>query len=145
MDHYLEFISNHSMLVLALAVVTFLLIKEFTEAIFSQFENLSPMQVVAKMNTEQLVIIDVREPPEFVLGHIETAMNIPLGKLKEDKRLDNYKQSPLLLVCQSGTRSAPACNSLSKMGFEKLFNLDGGMQAWEDHKFPIKITSKNTK
>jgi rhodanese-related sulfurtransferase len=145
MDHYLEFISNHSMLVLALAVVTFLLIKEFTEAIFSQFENLSPMQVVTKMNSEELVIIDVREAPEFVLGHIEKAINVPLGKLKEDKKLDSYKQTALLLVCQTGTRSAPACNSLSKMGFEKLFNLDGGMQAWEDNKFPIKITSKNSK
>jgi rhodanese-related sulfurtransferase len=144
MDHYLEFISNHSMLVLALAVVTFLLIKELVETLFSRFETLSPMQVVAKMNSEALVIVDVRDAPEFVLGHIDSAINLPLGRLKDDtKTLAPYKHQPVLVVCQTGTRSAPACNVLSKMGFEKVAHLDGGMQAWEDHKLPIKISSKN--
>ncbi len=145
MDQYLEFISNHSMLVLALGVVTFLMIKEFSESLFNPFEPLSPMQTVAKMNTTELTVIDVREPAEFVLGHIENAQNIPLGKLKDDKKLQAYKNNEVLVVCQTGTRSMPACSTLSKMGFEKLFHLDGGMQAWEDHKFPIKITNKNSK
>ena len=144
MDHYLEFISNHSMLVLALAVVTFLLIKEFIESAFSPFKNLSPMNAVAKMNGDNLVIIDVRDPHEFILGHIENAINTPLGKLKEQlKSLETYKNKDILLVCQSGTRSSPACKTLIKAGFNHVFNLDGGMQAWEDHKFPIKITSKH--
>jgi rhodanese-related sulfurtransferase len=144
MDQYLEFISNHSMLFLALAVVTFLLIKEFTEAAFSKFKNLSPMNAVTKMNSDEVIIIDVREPHEFILGHIEDAINTPLGKLKDQlNSLEKYKNKDLLLVCQSGTRSAPACKTLINAGFEKVFNLDGGMQAWEDHKFPIKITSKH--
>jgi len=142
MDQYLEFISNHSMLVLALGVVTFLLIKELIEALLSQFETLTPMQVVTKMNTEELVIIDVREPAEFVLGHIESAINVPLGKLSEDKKIPSYKDRSVLLVCQTGTRSGPACNTLHKQGLEKIAHLDGGMQAWEDHKLPIKISSK---
>ena len=144
MDQYLEFISNHSMLFLALAVVTFLLIKEFMETAFSPFQNLSPMNVVVKMNSDNLMIVDVREPHEFILGHIENALNLPLGKLKDQiNTLDKYKNKDILLVCQSGTRSAPACKTLLAAGFEKVFNLDGGMQAWEDNKFPIKITSKN--
>jgi rhodanese-related sulfurtransferase len=144
MDQYLEFISNHSMLVLALAVVTFLLIKEFAEAAFSQFKNLSPMNAVTKMNGDNVVIIDVREPHEFILGHIENAINTPLGKLKEQlKSLETHKNKDILVVCQSGTRSAQACKTLINAGFEKIFNLDGGMQAWEDNKFPIKVTSKN--
>ncbi len=144
MDQYLEFISNHSMLFLALAVVTFLLIKEFTEAAFSPFKNLSPMNAVVKMNSDEVIIVDVREPHEFILGHIENAINTPLGKLKDQlNTLEKYKNKDLLLVCQSGTRSVPACKTLINAGFEKVFNLDGGMQAWEDHKFPIKITSKH--
>ena len=144
MDQYLEFISNHSMLVLALAVVTFLLIKEFAESAFSSFQQLTPMNAVTQMNNDTVVIIDVREPHEFILGHIENALNVPLGKLKEQiSTLDKYKANDVLLVCQSGTRSTSACKILISAGFEKVFNLDGGMQAWEDHKFPIKITSKN--
>ena len=141
---YLEFISNHYMLVLALATVTFLLIKEFSEAAFSKYTNLSPMNVVAKMNNEELVIIDVRDQHEFILGHIDSAINTPLGKFKEQLNLlEKYKNKDILVVCQSGTRATPACNILVSAGFEKVFNLNGGMQAWEDHKFPVKITSKH--
>ncbi len=144
MDQYLEFISNHSMLVLALAVVTFLLIKEFAESAFSKFTNLSPLNTVAKMNSDELVIVDVREPHEFILGHIDGAINTPLGKFKEHlKALEKHRQKDILVVCQSGTRSVPAAKILINAGFEKVFNLDGGMQSWEDHKFPIKITSKH--
>jgi rhodanese-related sulfurtransferase len=144
MDQYLEFISNHSMLVLALAVVTFLLIKEFAESAFSPFKNLSPMNTVAKMNSDNIVVVDVREPHEFILGHIESAINLPLGKFKTQlNTLEKYKTRDILVVCQSGTRSTPACKMLINAGFEKVFNLEGGMQAWEDHKFPIKVTSKH--
>lgn len=144
MDQYLEFISNHSMLVLALAVVTFLLIKEFSESAFSKFENLSPSHAVAKMNTTNVVIVDVREPQEFVLGHIEQAINTPLSKIKEQFGiLEAHRNKTILVVCQSGTRSTTACNLLIKAGFEKVSNLDGGMQAWEDNKFPIKVGGKN--
>jgi rhodanese-related sulfurtransferase len=144
MDQYLEFISNHSMLVLALAVVTFLLIKEFSESLFSKFENLSPTHAVAKMNSTNVVIIDVREPHEFILGHIENAINTPLGKIKEQfSILESYRNKTILVVCQTGTRSTPVCKMLIKAGFEKVSNLDGGMQAWEDNKFPIKVTSKH--
>jgi rhodanese-related sulfurtransferase len=144
MDQYLEFITNHSMLVLALAVVTFLLIKEFFESAFSQFTSLSPMNVVAKMNNDDVVIIDVREPHEFILGHIENALNTPLGKLKEQlNTLEKYKNKSILVVCQSGTRSSQACKLLISNGFGNISNLDGGMQSWEDYKFPIKVTSKH--
>lgn len=144
MEQYLEFISNHSWLSIAFATITFLLIKEFSESAFSKYTNLSPMNAVTKMNNGELVIIDVREPHEFILGHIDTAINMPLGKIKDQlNTLEKYKNKDILMVCQSGTRSAPACRTLINAGFEKVFNLDGGMQAWEDHKFPVKITSKH--
>jgi rhodanese-related sulfurtransferase len=140
---YLDFISNHYVMVLGLATVTFLLIKEFSEAALSKYKNLSPMNTVAKINEGNLVIIDVREPHEFILGHIEAAINVPLAKIKDQlKTLEKHKNKEILVVCQSGTRAVPACNTLINAGFEKIFNLEGGMQAWEDHKFPVKITSK---
>ena len=143
MDRYLEFMSNHSMLFLALGVVTFLLIKELIEAAFSKFTPLSPMNAVTKMNDGALVIVDVREPHEFILGHIDSALNVPLAKLKDPlNTLTKHKSKDILVVCQSGTRAVTACKTLVNEGFEKIFVLDGGMQAWEDNKFPVKVTSK---
>lgn len=143
MDRYIEFILNHWMLFIGLVVVTILLIQEFIESAFRKFASISPLRAVTQMNSDDTVVIDVREEHEFNKGHIENAVNAPFGKFDENsKQLEIYKNSPVIVVCQTGTRSTPACKKLCKMGFEKVFNLTGGMQSWEDNKLPIKIKKK---
>lgn len=144
MDRFIEFVLNHYLLTLALAVVTFLLIQDLFESAFSKFKSLSPMLAVAKMNSSGVSIIDVREPHEFIKGHIENAINTPLGKLADQLgQFAHQKDNPVIVVCQTGTRSVPACKTLTKAGFTDVYNIIGGMQAWEDSKLPIKISSKN--
>ncbi|MFZ2312312.1 MAG: rhodanese-like domain-containing protein [Methylobacter sp.] len=145
MDRYLEFILNHYVLSLAFAVVTFLLIQEFFDTAFKKFGSISPLLAVAKMNDSNTTVIDVREPPEFVQSHIENAINTPLSKLPEYlSKLETHKKDPILIACQTGTRSASAGKILTKAGFEQVFVITGGMQSWEnDYKLPVKIASKN--
>ena len=144
MDQYIEFISNHYLLSLALVVVTYLLLQELIESSFNKFESLSPMLAVTKMNSTDTVIVDVRDPHEYIKGHIENSINLPLGKFSDTlSSLEKYKKNPVIVVCQTGTRSTPACKTLSKADFEQIFNIKGGMQSWEDNKLPIKVTSKN--
>ena len=96
------------------------------------------------MNNDDTQVIDVRDTHEFVKSHIENALNIPLGKLEEKlPTLEKQKNRPVVVVCQTGARSASACKTLTKAGFTQVFNLTGGMQSWEDNKLPIKISSKN--
>jgi rhodanese-related sulfurtransferase len=102
------------------------------------------MLAVTKMNSADTIIVDVREPHEYIKGHIENSINIPLDKFSEKlDTLESYKKQPIIIACQSGTRSIPACKTLTKSGFEQVFNISGGMQSWEDSKLPMKITSKN--
>lgn len=144
MDQYIEFISNHYLLSLALMVVTYLLIQELVESTFNKYESLTPLLTVTKMNSSDTVIVDVRDPHDYIKGHIENSINIPLSKFSEKlDSLEKYKSQPIIVVCQTGTRSVPACKILTKANFEKVFNMTGGMQAWEDNNFPKKITSKN--
>ena len=145
MDRYIEFILNHYLLALAIAVVTYLLIQEFFDTAFKKHASVSPLLAVAKMNDSSTVVIDVREPHEFVVKHIEGAMNISLGKLAEQlPNLEQHKKTTILIACETGTRSASAAKVLAKAGFEQIFVITGGMQAWEnDYKLPIKISSKN--
>ncbi len=138
MDRYIEFVTNHWLLFIALMVVTFLLLQEFFESALRKFEMISPILVVAKMNNEDPVIIDVREANEFKTGHIEGAINTPLSNFdKELEKLSKYKLKPVIVVCQTGTRSTTACKKLTSMGFEKVFSMIGGMQSWEENKYPI--------
>lgn len=93
MDRYLEFILNHYILSLALAVVIFLLIQEFFDTAFKRFDSISPMLAVQKIDNENTVVIDVREAPDFIQGHIENALNVPLSKLTEQlSSLQQYKK-----------------------------------------------------
>ena len=96
------------------------------------------------MNDSDTLVIDVREPPEFIHNHIEHSINMPLGKLPEDlAKIADHKTKPVLISCKTGTRSASAAKLLTKAGFEQVFVITGGMDAWEnDYKLPIKITSK---
>jgi rhodanese-related sulfurtransferase len=143
MERYLEFILNHYLLSLGFAVVTFLLAQELIESFLRKFEFISPTLAVAKMNTVDTTVIDVRDQHEFINGHIEAALNIPLDKLGEQlTKLNLAKDKPIIVACQTGTRSTPACKLLTKNGFTQVFSLSGGMQSWEDNKLPIKITGK---
>lgn len=139
MDRYIEFIFNHYILVLALAVVTYLLVQEILDSLMNKARSISPLSAVAKMNNDEIVFIDVREAPEFVDSHIEQAINVPLSKLKDEMtNLSQYKDKSVVITCQNGARSASAGRHLTKAGFKKLYTLTGGMTAWEeDYKLPV--------
>ena len=70
------------------------------------------------------IIIDVREPLEFMLGHVAGAINIPLGKIRKDsKKLEAIqKNSKVIVYCQSGGRSAVAADTLQKIGYTNVIN-----------------------
>lgn len=144
MDQYIEFVTNHYLLAFSLVCVIFLLIQDLLSNSFNKYESISPLIAVTKMNGDDTVVVDVRDTHEFIKSHIEDAINIPLGKLEEQlSSLEKHKKHPLIVVCQTGARSVPACKTLTKAGFEQVFNMVGGMQSWEDNKLPIKINSKN--
>lgn len=82
---------------------------------------------------DRLTIIDVREPHEWEIGNLEPqgARLIPLGEIEE--HLDEIDPSEeIVLQCRSGGRSARALELLREHGYERLWNLKGGILAWSD-------------
>jgi rhodanese-related sulfurtransferase len=143
-ERFIEFILNHYILALALVVVTYLLIQELFDSALKKFGFVSPLLAVTKMNNGNTVVIDVREPDEFNKGHIDSAVNLPLSKIKEQiSSFDAYKNNQVLIVCQDGTRSATTGKIITKAGHKDVFVITGGMQSWqEDYKLPIKVNRK---
>jgi uncharacterized membrane protein YdjX (TVP38/TMEM64 family) len=87
-----------------------------------------------------ITIVDVRGPDEFTgpLGHIEAALNIPLGELPG--RLTEISASqarPVILVCKTDKRSATAAAMLGAAGFSDVSVLRGGMEQWNRDGRPI--------
>jgi len=138
MDQYIEFASNHWMLVTGFFAITYFLINDIIETSLRKYKTISPILTVTKLNSGNPIIVDVREPGEFKKGHIADAILIPVGSIeKQLNKLELYKKDDVIVVCHTGTRSAPACTTLTKNGFENVFLMIGGMQSWEENKLPI--------
>lgn len=103
----------------------------------------SPLQATLLINKENAVALDVRGAEEFAKGHLPNAINIPLNDIeKRSAELDKYKTKPLILYCAHGNRSESAISRLRKAGFEKLYNLRGGLGEWEKAGQPLSRKSK---
>ena len=74
-------------------------------------------------------LIDIREPYEYTSGSIKSAKNIPMGELLEDPDKYLEKDKEYHIVCQSGARSARACNNLLGLGFD-VVNVAGGVGSY---------------
>ena len=87
-----------------------------------------------------LLVLDVREPEEFVgeLGHIEGAILVPMDALGVRlPKLAGYTDREVVVVCRSGVRSASVTAILQRAGFQQVANLRGGMLAWTRAGLPV--------
>lgn len=80
---------------------------------------------------QQAMLIDVREAHELANGMLENAQHIPMNDIPAQvSELETLKDSPIVLICRSGQRSAQVGQYLEKLGFSDVINLEGGMNAW---------------
>jgi SulP family sulfate permease len=94
--------------------------------------EISPLALWDKLHDRNPpIIVDIREPREYLRGHIPQAISIPLFKLISDTS-QLPKDNQVVLVCRSGRRSTRAIYMLNKLGYTNLQILEGGMLAWEN-------------
>ncbi|MCH9798337.1 MAG: rhodanese-like domain-containing protein [Betaproteobacteria bacterium] len=94
--------------------------------------TVSPNQAAQLFSDQQAVIVDVREQAEWDEQHIDGAIFIPLNQVENRmSELTQYKDSPIIVQCRSGRRSNIAGAKLIDAGFTKVYNLEGGILAWD--------------
>lgn len=144
MDRYLEFVGNHTLLVAGLFVTFFLVV--FTEIRRKSRDVLSiEPQDAVKLINDDAVVIDLRSAEAFARGHIVNARNIPFDELpSRQEAISRYKSKPIVTVCDAGTTSGRAVDSLRKAGIENVYGLRGGIAAWTQANLPL-VTSKKTR
>jgi len=92
--------------------------------------DLSPAEFITRSDAGELwQLIDVREGWEVELARIETATPMPMSEIHSRvEELD--KQVPIAVLCHSGIRSAQVAAWLRHLGFERVANITGGIDAW---------------
>jgi len=138
MENLDVFISNNILLIVLWFVLLYMIINASIKAKWDR----SPLEVVQLLNSDDAVLVDVREDNELQAGKIANAIHIPLGQVKSRiSELEKHKNKTVVINCRSGHRSARACSILRKAGFEKVYNLRGGILAWESDKLPVQHSS----
>lgn len=134
-DQLVEFVANHWYLFLALAVIVGLLAHNI---IVGGRGSVDPLAATEMINHQDAVVVDVRPAADFAKGHILNAVNIPMNGFKNQvATLMKHKAKPIIVSCRSGAQSAVASQQLRKAGFERVFNLRGGIMAWEAASLPL--------
>lgn len=138
MEQIFEFAGNHLILVAAFAAVLVLLAQNLLADAGGK-GSVTPQQTTELINRRDAVVVDVRPIADFSKSHIINAINIPASSLKNQlTQIDKYKKVPIIVACRSGAQSSAACKTLINNGFEEVYNLKGGILAWESANLPVK-------
>jgi rhodanese-related sulfurtransferase len=141
----ISFISLIVLLVttLFLGVIVFYPINSVYGKPYTNIDVVTANNMITNGGYPNLIILDVRTQSEYDEGHLENAVLIPVNEL--ESRVDEilqYRDTEIIVYCQAGGRSAQASSILDSNNFTKVFNVLGGITAWESanysviHEFP---------
>ena len=135
----MEFITQNYFLIGAIAFVIIMIVGEPLRRRILGIETATISEAVTMSNHEDAVFVDVRESKEVGDGGIiQGAVHIPLSSFKKNiGQIEKYKNKPVVVYCRSGQRSIGPAGTLKKAGFERVYNLTGGMIAWQKDSLPI--------
>ena len=100
--------------------------------------EIGTLEATRLMNQGTTLILDIRDGKQFASGHLPRARHIPLGELsKRVEEIGKYKDKPVIVTCGNGSRAASASRFLRKAGFNSVYQLKGGLAAWEQASLPV--------
>ena len=97
----------------------------------SSYQQITQEEAKEMMDTEEVIILDVREQDEYDSGHIPSAVLLPVGMIDEDTaaKVIPEKDSTVLVYCRSGNRSKTASAALADLGYTNIYEF-GGINTW---------------
>jgi rhodanese-related sulfurtransferase len=87
---------------------------------------------------DKFVLVDVREESEYAKDHLPGAIHLGKGVIERDiEECVPELNTPIVLYCGGGYRSALAADNLQKMGYTNVLSMDGGIRGWREKHFPM--------
>ena len=134
----LEFIEKNWMLVATLVVSGTMLLWPFIGRRFSGARDIGTLGVTQLINSQNPLLLDVREAKEVEGGKLPNAVHVPLSQLaSRGGELAKFVARPVVAYCERGQRGRAATAVLAKLGFKDVYHLQGGFKAWKDAGLPV--------
>ena len=95
------------------------------------YQQITQEEAKEMMDSQEVIILDVREQDEYDSGHILGAVLLPVGSIDEDTAAEviSEKDSTVLVYCRSGNRSKTASSALAELGYTNIYEF-GGINTW---------------
>ena len=102
-----------------------------SENMENTYQQITQEEAKNRMDTQQVIILDVREQEEFDAGHIPNAKLLPVGSISEETAAAVIPEldSVVLVYCRSGNRSKTASSALAELGYTNIYEF-GGINTW---------------
>lgn len=113
------------LVVLAVIILLYVMMKKPGKHI----KQISTNELKSLLSEKNKQFIDVRTQGEYKQNHIKQFKNMPLQSLQKNAETLS-KEKDVIVICQSGMRSANACKVLHQKGFTSIINVKGGMNSW---------------
>ena len=136
-NQLIEFTSNHPLLVAAFAVILVMLVAGELRQRLSGVNQVGPAETTRMLNHDNAVIVDMREDKDYREGHIVNAVHTPASNSDAVQKLEKFRERPVIVYCRSGHSSSGFCGKLRKQGFASVYNLAGGVLAWQKAGLPL--------
>lgn len=134
----MKFVIENWYLVVAMIISGAYLLWPEIQKLLGASAEVGTLEAVQLINQKNAVILDVREAVEYAAGRIANAKQIPLSQLAAKlKELEKFKQKPIIVACRAGMRSAGACKLLKQNEFTQVYQLKGGLTAWQQANLPL--------
>jgi rhodanese-related sulfurtransferase len=137
MDRLIEYVTHHPLLAAAVVVALVVVLTYESRVHSLAAASVSAQELIRLMNQGALVL-DIRKPDEFALGHVSGAKHLPSDQVSNaGDQFKRFKDKPVVVYCDSGSLAAAAVRKLTELGFTKAFTLRGGFAGWRADNLPV--------
>ncbi|MEY4922043.1 MAG: thiosulfate sulfurtransferase glpE [Pseudomonadota bacterium] len=102
-----------------------------------QFETISVEQAYSRLKESNAVLVDIRDPQSYDVGHALDAFHLTNDSLQAFMQQTHFEQ-PVMVMCYHGNSSKGAAQYLLQQGFDTVYSIDGGFEAWAKN-YPLEV------
>jgi rhodanese-related sulfurtransferase len=133
-----DFVVQHIGLVAVFVASGFMLVWPELSRLVGGADEIGTFEATRLMNQGSTLILDVGEDKDFAAGHLPRARNIPVrdlaGRLEEIAR---YREKAVIVSARNNAQAAAAVRALKRAGFKSVYQLRGGLAAWQQASLPV--------
>ena len=94
-----------------------------------QFQHISPQDTKARLDKNEIKVLDIRDDQSFESGHIPNSFHLSKGNITQFMNENDF-DTPVVVCCYHGISSQQAAQYLIHQGFKEVYSMDGGFEVW---------------